>query len=303
MKNLLTFDLGRRGRVLAALALAVIALAMLLLGIGSQLPTASASTLPPARPENVIAAITYYLYMPLILHTEPPPVNWVDDFTNKESGWVAAGSGCLGKYDTGSSVYRVTISSGHKNDTCIVWNSKSSFPRVFYGTFVVKAKRTSDSAEMRYGIQFDAAPNSTDKDGTRWVLEVYPKVDTSCKDKPYYWVTAQKDGNSIFWNHEDQEDPYDECTSKIATGKSYNKLGAVRNGRDLNIYIQGTDTGSTYTYHYGSVPRFYSDEAIHTNPSLGYVTLRVVPLSDSTVTVEFDRVEIKSSTTLPPWTD
>jgi hypothetical protein len=297
MQSLLTLKLGRYARMLVVLASAVVALAILLLGVGSELPTASANALPPARPENTTAAFTSYIYLPVIFGPPPPApaLNWVDDFTNKNSGWVASGSGCSGTYDTGNSVYRVTISADHKNKTCIVWNNKSSFPRQFYGTFMVKAKRTSSADDLRYGIQFDAAADSTDSTGTRWVLEVYPKVDSNCDDKPYYWVTAQKDGVNEFWNHEDASD--DECSNKIATGQEWNKLAAVRDGRDLRIYIKGTD--NTYSYHYSNVPQLLSDEA----NQLGYVTLRVVSLTSSAVTVDFDRVEIKSSVTTPPWTD
>ncbi len=317
MKSLLTFNLGRHGRALAALALAGIALAILLLGVGSEPPTASASTLPPPRPENVTVAISTYL--PLILHTTPPPLNWVDHFKSSKTGWVAAGEGCTGEYDTAESVYRVKISAGHENESCIIWNSNPKgsplypFPRQFYGTFLAKVKRTSsDSYPLRYGLQFDTAVDSTDTSGTRWALEEYPQTEGSQCDEGFYWLTAQQYKSSTSHtdkyfsvNHEDESPPGDDvsgCTSAIELDQSdWNEMAAVRVGGDVKVYLRnfkndgGTEVDHTYSHTFVDVPAIVAKN----NDPLGWVQMRVVSLSDSAVTVEFERVEIHSSTSAP----
>ena len=286
MRDLLTFDLGRRARALVALALAAVALAILLLGVGSEPPMAWASELPPARPD-VTAALTYYVYFPLVIRQPVPVVVYSDHFTNKYSGWTTAGNdGCSGEYDTSDSVYRVTINK--KNKSCIIWNT-GTLPRQFYGTFKVRARRTSTSADMLYGIQFDTAPNSTDGSGTRWSLEIYPKNDSQCKDKPFYWLRAIK-GGSLKYNNANGND---ECIDEIDTDKGdWNYLAAVRHGRTVDVYIDGDDE---YHEDFKDVYQFSSDEA----DIYGWFQMRVVSGDTVPVTVEFDLIEVLSTITAP----
>ncbi len=284
MKGLLIFNLGKRSRMLVAMTLAMIALATLLLGVGSELPTASASTLPPVKPENVTAAYTYYL--PIVSKASVPIVVYSDHFTNDGTGWTATGSNdCTGKYDEGDSVYRVTID--HADRSCIVWNG--SLPRQFYGTFYVRARYTSSSADMRYGIQFDTAANSTDGSGTRWAFEVYPKKSSDCHDKPFFWLTAIKSG-VLKWHNYNGDD---ECTNSIDTEKGdWNRLAAVRHGRTVDVYIDGA--GDMHQ-DFKSVYQFSTDEA----DKYGYFQMRVVSGSSAPVQVEFDQIEIRSTITAP----
>jgi hypothetical protein len=321
MKNLLIFNLGRRSRTLAAPALALAALAILLLGIGSELPTASASALSPARPENATSAISSYIYFPIMFYTETPPVNWVDEFTNKYTGWVAAGDGCTGQYDTDKGRYKVTISAGHKYDSCIIYNLADdnpnlyrsplgSFPLQFEGTFRVKVRRTSsDSYPLMYGLQFDTAANSSDANGTRWALVAWPQdTDSGCPDdKGFYWLTAQqwkddKDGGhntSMYYSVDDAG--VSGCTSTIDLDEDdWNQIAAIRSGNTIKVYLNdynsSGDINHTYSHSFTSVPTIYPKDH---SEALGWTQMRVVPYSNSQVTVEFERIEILSSTTAP----
>jgi hypothetical protein len=316
MKNLLIFNLGRRSRTLVAPALAMAALAILLLGIGSELPTASASALPPARPENATSAISSYVYFPLVLHTEAPPLNWVDEFTSSKTGWVASGDGCTGKYDTSAGRYKVTISSGHKYDSCIIWNSNPAnsplypFPRQFEGTFRVKVMRTSsNSYPLMYGFQFDTAANSSDTNGTRWALEVWPQsTDSDCNDnKGFYWLTAQQYKSSssrtdkYFSPNSDDDNPpgdsVDGCTDAIDRGEDdWNQMAAIRSGNTISVYLNNYDDTNTKSHSFTSVPTIYPQNH---SEALGWTQMRVVSYSNSEVTVEFERIQIQSSTTAP----
>jgi len=314
MKSLLIKP-GRRARMLAALASAVTALAILLLGVGSELPPASASTLPPERPENATSAFTSYLFLPLILHIPATAVDWVDNFTSKYTGWIAAGDGCTGTYDTSKGRYRVTISSGHEGESCIIWNSNPTnsplypFPRQFYGTFIARVRRTSsDSYPLLYGFQFDTAADSSDPSGTRWALESWPQAkDTGCGDgEGFYWLTAQEYRSSTshskeYWNHED--DPGHECNDAIDLNQNdWNEMAAVRHGSTVSVYLRnfknddGTEVDHTHTHDYTNVPTIVPKNS---SEALGWFQMRVVSHSSSAVTVEFDRVEIHSSTTAP----
>jgi hypothetical protein len=315
MKNLLIFNLGRRSRTLAAPALALAALAILLLGIGSELPTASASALPPARLENATSAISSYIYFPIIFYTETPAVNWVDEFTSSKTGWIASGDGCTGKYDGGR--YKVTISSGHKNKSCIIWNSNPTnsplypFPQQFEGTFRVKVQRTSsNSYPLMYGLQFDTAANSSDTNGTRWALEVWPQAtDSDCNDdKGFYWLTAQQYKSSssrtdkYFSPNSHDDDPpgdsVDGCTDAIDRGEDdWNQMTAIRSGNTVAVYLNNYDDSNKKSHSFTSVPTIYPKDH---SEALGWTQMRVVSYSSSQVTVEFERIEILSSTT-PPW--
>jgi uncharacterized repeat protein (TIGR01451 family) len=214
-----------------------------------------------------------------------PTVVYFDHFTNDNTGWTTAGSDCDGKYRESESVYRVTID--HTSRSCIVWNP--SLPRQFYGTFSVKARRTSTSADMLYGIQFDTAPDSTDGSGTRWALEIYPKNSSGCEDKPFYWLTAIKSGDLKYKNYNGD----DECITEIDTDKGdWNKLAAVRNGRTIDVYIDGD---GKFHEDFKDVYQFSSDE----ESKYGYFQMRVVSGSSVPVQVEFDYIQILSSVTAP----
>ncbi len=283
MKGLLIFNLEKRSRMLVAVMLAVIALTTLLLGVGSVPSTASASTLPPTKPENATAAITYHTYLPIMFMST---IIYSDHFTNDATGWTAAGStDCDGVYDEADSVYRVTID--HADRSCIIWNP--NLPRQFYGTFYVKARYTSSSADVLYGIQFDTAANSTDSSGTRWALEIYPKNSSSCHDKPFFWLTAIK-GGVLKWHNYNGDD---ECNNAIDTEKGdWNRLAAVRHGSTVDVYIDGT--GDLHQ-DFKNVYQFSADEA----DKYGYFQMRVKSGTDVPVTVEFDQIEVRSTTTAP----
>ncbi len=285
MESLL-IKLGRQARLSVALASAAAAFTILLLGVGSGLPTASANTLPPARPENATAAITYYTYLPLVLKAAVPLVVYDDHFTSKSSGWTVAGSdNCTGSYDTSNSVYKVTVN--HTARSCIVWNP--NLPRQFYGTFYVRAKRTSTTSDLRYGIQFDTAPNSSDDSGTRWAFEIYPKVSSGCHDKPFFWLTAVKSGSLKYYNYNGD----DECTNAIDTGKgNWNRLAAVRHGRTIDVYIDGT--GDLHQ-DFKDVYQFASNE----EDTYGYFQMRVVSGGTEPAQVEFDEIKVLSTITAP----
>jgi uncharacterized repeat protein (TIGR01451 family) len=225
--------------------------------------------------------------LPIIFRgTVASTVVYFDHFTNDNTGWTTAGSDdCDGEYRESDSVYRVTID--HSNRSCIVWNP--SLPRQFYGTFQVKARRTSTSADMLYGIQFDTAADSTDGSGTRWALEIYPKNSSGCENKPFYWLTALKSGDLKFKNYNGD----DECITEIDTDKGdWNKLAAVRNGRTIDVYIDGS---GKFHEDFKDVYQFSSDEA----SKYGYFQMRVVSGSSVPVQVEFDYIQVLSTVTAP----
>ncbi len=228
-------------------------------------------------------------YLPVIFRgagSTTPSVVYSDHFTNDNSGWTTAGSAyCTGTYDEAESVYRVEID--HANRACIIWNP--NLPRQFYGTFYVRARRTSTSADMLYGIQFDTAADSTDTTGTRWSLEIYPKNSSSCESKPFYWLKAIKSGSQKFWNGNGN----DECINEIDTDKSaWNQLAAVRNGRTVDVYIHGD---GEFHEDFKDVYQFSSDEASR----YGYFQMRVVSGSTVPVEVEFDIIQVLSTVTAP----
>ncbi len=304
MQGLFIFNLGKRSRLLVAMALAVIALATLLLGVGSEPSTASASTLPPARPENTTAADTYTVFLPMIWKGKPiAGTGYYDDFSDSGSGWNKGyydlnGRRCTFTY-TASDTYRITMTKRETTDDahyCLAWND--SIPRQFYGTFRVRIKRTSDSTSLRYGFQFDTAKNSTEETGTRWALEEYPKDDSDCNNHPYFWLTALKSGDLKYFNATDSsEDDKHECTDVIDTTQNHwNEMAVVRNGRDIRVYLRRYDAPSQkYTHESEDVYQLATDE----DEDYGYFQLRLVATGDSTVSAEFDDVQISTSTSAP----
>jgi len=276
---------------------------------------------------NTSTAVTTFWssvsYLPIIFRgtgSSGSTVNWVDNFNNSKSGWVASGDGCTGSYDTSKGRYKVTISSGHKGKSCIIYNYKTdssnplgAFPRQFEGTFMVRVRRTSsNSYPLLYGFQFDTAADSSDASGTRWALEAWPQsTDTGCDDdKGFYWLTAQEyyddDGHDshtdMYWNHED--DSGHDCTSAVELQQNWwTEMAAVRHSNIVSVYIRnfensdGTDIDNIHSHDYVSVPTIVAEDP---SESLGWTQMRVVSNSSSEVKVEFDRIEIHSSIT-PPW--
>ncbi len=302
MKGLLIFNLGKCGRMLVAMTLAVIVLAILLLGVGSELSTASASALPPARPENTTAAATYTIYLPMVLRGNPALV-FSDDFADSGGGWNTNsydlnGRRCSFSYTT-SGTYRMTVTklkSTDKAHYCLAWNN--IIPRQFYGTFRVRIKRTSDSSSLRYGFQFDTAVDSTEETGTHWAMEVYPKNDPDCNDHPYVWLTALKSGSLKYFNATDShETDKHECTSVIDTTQdAWNELAVVRDGRIIKVYVRRYDTpAQKYSHTYEDVYKFSDTEA----QDYGYFQLRLVATGDSTISAEFDDLQILNTTSAP----
>jgi hypothetical protein len=322
MENFFILNFGRRGRALVAPALAVMALAIILLAVGSDLPTASASTLPPERPENVTAAFTSYLFLPILFNMPAPAINWVDEFKSSKTGWIAGGDGCTGSYDTDKGRYKVTISSGHSGKSCIIYNMNPSnsplypFPRQFEGTFKVRVRRTtSDSYPLLVGFQFDTAIDSSDTSGTRWALESWPQTkDTGCNDgEGFYWLTAQQYKSST--SHSDRYysvnskgdnpkgDDVDGCTDAIDLDQyDWNEMAAVRRGSTVSVYLRnfknddGTEVDNTKSHEFKDVPDITPKDP---SEPLGWTQMRLVSYSSSAVSVEFDRIEIRSSTAAP----
>jgi hypothetical protein len=275
MKNLLIFNLGRRSRTLVAPALAMAALAILLLGIGSELSTAAASALPPVRPEFTTAATTYTLYLPLIVYS---PVAFYDDFSSSSSGWfhkVTIGN-CYYKYTSDGSdhFYRMTVTG---KNTCIGPNI-FYMPYVHDGTFIVKVRRhDTNTNPVHYGFYFSAAPDAANH---HWLVEVRPDKISDCEgsEKPYFWL-SYKDGSSSDLVNDD-----DTCTSSINTGDSWNVIKAIRKGNRVQIYINNN-------------LKFDVTKDVLNSSDEGYFDLIVKGLSDGkTVDVDFDYVQILNST-------
>jgi hypothetical protein len=157
-------------------------------------------------------------------------------------------------------------------------------PRLFNGTFKIEVRRTSEKErELFYGFVFDAGSDATEDEGTRWSLEVFPNEDSKCSNKPFFWLVALEDGNREFFE--------DQCTSAIDdTEDDWNELKVIRNGDSIKVYINDQLKGD-----YSEVPSLTSnDEA-----ELGYFLLRVVSASNDTIYVEYDNLEIRSTTDTP----
>jgi hypothetical protein len=274
MKNVLTSNVRRQGRACVALILAVAALVSLL-GIWNGLPTVEArgpATANTGSTDLVLSSsdlITYYIFLPIVLK---PKLGFSDDFSNTSSGWPhkVTFEDCYYEYYNGR--YRVKVSD--YGQRCIIPNFK--IPAQVNGTFKVKVRRTSDEdRHMLYGFIFGAGSDATQD---RWALEVYPNKDSECDDKPFFWLVALVGGETKFFK--------DECTSKIDTDENdWNELMVIRNGSNIKVYINGHREGN------------YNDASYLLNK--GYFNLEVVSVSDETIYVEYDNLEITTNTVAP----
>lgn len=295
MKHLITSNFKRPGKTLAVLPLVAVILVWLL-SVWGGLATAEARDSATARlgSEDLSSSrnttANTIIFLPIVYTTD---VVFADDFSDKNSGWPHKKSyeDCYFEYLNGH--YRIKITD---NDSpCIVPNFK--IPRQFYGTFKIRVRRTSDTNDrLVYGFIFDAGPDATEEEGTRWSLEIYPNEYDSCDSKPFFWVIALKDGESKFRNYEQPPDDH-ECTSFIETNEDkWNQLAVVRDGRRVKVYIY--DDGPNQfklVGDYDNVPLL----AFNEQNAYGYFNLRVASFSSDDVTIEFDDLEILRSVDFP----
>jgi hypothetical protein len=273
MKNKrITSKTRRLGQVLVALIVAVAALT-LLLSTWSGLPTAEARG--PAEADTggsdlLLSSrnlLTYYVFLPIVFKSD---VLFFDNFSDSTSGWPHKESfeDCYYEYKSGH--YQVRVDDNGQR--CIIPNF--NIPLQIDGTFIVKARRSSDEdRKMLYGIIFGAGVAATED---RWALEIFPNDDSSCSNKPFYWLYALVDNKEEYFK--------DRCTDVIKTGEDdWNELKVIRNGSTIKIYLNGESKGE------------YND-ADHLLDK-GYTLLEVVSASDNEIVVEFDDFEIRSDTT------
>jgi hypothetical protein len=273
MKGLLTSNLRRHVRAVAAFALAVTILVSLL-GIWGRLTRVDAREMAPSSAEgdqpSTFQQQTYdhFMYLPFISSS---PVVYYDDFSNPNSGWPNDQDyeDCHYEYKDGH--YRVTVSS--YGQRCIIPNL--NVPKQINGTFSVRARRTSpESRHLLYGLIFGAGSNAIDN---RWALEIYPNNDSNCDDRPFYWLVALVGGDRKYFR--------DQCTTSIDKDEEdWNELKVIRNGSTIRLYINGDPKGP-YTGSY------LLNE--------GYTLLEVLSVSDDDITVEFDDFTVSRSTELP----
>jgi hypothetical protein len=274
MKGLLTSNLRRHFRAVAAFALALTILVSLL-GIWGRLTRVDARELAPSGAERDLPstfqqqAYDHFIYLPFISYS---PVVYYDDFSNPNSGWPNDYhyEDCYYKYADGR--YRVQVSSNGQR--CIIPNL--NIPKQINGTFSVRARRTSsEDRHLLYGLIFGAGSNAIDN---RWGLEIYPNRDSGCDNKPFMWLYALVSGDTKYFQTR--------CTDSIDRDKDdWNELKVVRNGGTIDIYINGDHkgpyTGANYLLNEG------------------YTLLEVVSASDDDITVEFDDFTVSRSTQLP----
>lgn len=275
MKNLITSDLRRQGRALAALALAMAALVWLL-GMWGGLPAAEARG--PAAANTGGADLFWStsdvitIFLPLVF--KAPPYVFFDDFSSTSSGWPHKKSweNCYFEYYGGR--YRVKVSANGQE--CIIPNFK--IPNQINGTFSVKVRRTSsEDRHMFYGIFFGAGPDATED---RWAVQVYPNKDPDCSNKPFYWLYALVDGDVDYFKYR--------CTDTIDKDEDdWNELKIVRNGKNIKVYINGQPR-----------PESGYNDADYLRDK-GYSLLYVASLSNQDIYVEFDDFKIESSTAAP----
>ena len=244
MKNFPEFTSNRRIQILFALSL-VMGL-LFLLGMWGSLSTVKATNRSPealgyvgprAGYEILSGTLTVSIYMPYIRKdptptptntptaTQPPPVIFFDDFSNPNSGWII-GSGGDCKYEYKDGYYRITITND--GERCVAFNP--FIPKTIDGTFSVSVRRTTASdRELRYGFYFGAGANAEED---RWFLEVEPHEVDQCNDEGFFWLSAIEDGDAKFFD--------DQCTDDIKTNQNdWNELKVVRDGSDIDIYING----------------------------------------------------------------
>ena len=274
MKGLITSNLRRHVRAVAALALALTILVSLL-SIWGRLTRVDARELAPSGSgedqPSTFQQQTYdhFVYLPLIRYS---PIVYYDDFSNPNSGWPNDYhyEDCYYEYTGG--VYRVKVTS--YGQRCIIPNL--NVPKQINGTFSVRARRISpEDRHMLYGLLFGAGSNAIDN---RWGLEIYPNDDPDCDDDPFFWLYALVSGDQKYFQSR--------CTTSIDTDKNdWNELKVVRNGGTIYVYINGEPKGP------------YTNANYLLNQ--GYSLLEVVSVSDDDITVEFDDFTISRSTQLP----
>jgi hypothetical protein len=257
--------------VVVVLILAVAAL-VLLLSTWSRLPTAeareSAAAKSVSEDESLVSTTLdgTTIFLPMILNSD---IVFFDDFSDSNSGWPHDESFEDCHYEYRSGRYRVKVTD--KDQRCIIPNFR--IPRQVDGTFIVKARRTSNEDRyMLYGLIFGAGVDAT-KD--RWALEIYPNDDPSCSDKPFYWLYALVDGDQKYFK--------DKCTDAIDPNENdWNELKVIRNGRNIKVYLNGESKGE------------YNDANYLLGQ--GYTLLEVVSASNDDIVVEFDDFEIRNET-------
>jgi hypothetical protein len=258
-------------RVVVVLILAVAAL-VLLLSTWSRLPTAEARESAAAKSGSEDLSLfsttlaTTTIYMPMIHNSD---IVFFDDFSDSTSGWPHKESFEDCDYEYRSGHYQVKVTD--KNQRCIIPNF--NIPKQVDGTFIVKARRTSDEERrMLYGLIFGAGVDATED---RWALEIFPNDDPNCSDKPFYWLYALVDGDQKYFR--------DRCTDVIdADEDDWNELKIIRNGKNIKVYLNGESKGE------------YNDANYLLNQ--GYTLLEVVSVSDDDIVVEFDDFEIRNET-------
>jgi hypothetical protein len=288
MRGMIPSNLARHARALAALALALALIALVvLLSVWSSLRAVEARELSPSPPDDhglslsSTSQTSYYIYLPAVFNPQllyfpaifGSSLVFYDDFSNSDSGWPtgkATGTECYFEYRDGH--YRVRVEDD--GERCIIPNF--NIPKQINGTFSVKVRRiSSESRHLLYGLLFGAGTDAIDN---RWGLEIYPNKDPSCNDDPFYWLYALVDGDRKYFKSR--------CTDTIDTDKNdWNELKVVRNGDNIDVYINGDHKGS------------YDDADYLLDK--GYTLLEVVSASGSTIEVEFDDFTILRSTELP----
>jgi hypothetical protein len=281
MSHLIASKIARQGRALAVLMLAVGALVLLLAAWGGLSAVEARGAAIDGQDRNDFSLsstslASYSLYLPWMSKTD---VVYEDNFSNSASGWPhkVKYQDCYFEYrtygDNHEPVYYMKISS--KGQECMVPNLTNP-PYSVNGTFSVRVRRiSSDSRPLLYGFAFGASEDALED---RWALEVYPNDDPKCENKPFFWLYALQDGDRKYFR--------DECTDEIDTEKEdENELKIVRNGKNIDVYIDG--------HHEGD----YNDANYLT--SEGYVLLRATSASDSDVEIVFDDLKITTSTQAP----
>lgn len=214
-------------------------------------------------------SLTTTLYFPYVSKqpspTPTPLIVFYDDFSNPNSGWITGSTDeCQFEYSNGR--YRITVTEDN-GERCVAFNT--NIPHTPNGTFSVKVRRTTpDDRQVRYGFYFGAGVKAEED---HWFIEVMPhKVDCNGKERGFYWLSAIDDGVLEFFD--------DTCTDTIITEEDqWNEIKIVRNGADIDVYINGQHRGD------------YREDILRNN---GYFDLVVVGVDNITgsqpVRVEFD---------------
>jgi hypothetical protein len=280
MRYLTISNMGRRGRALLAVAMATVALAALLSVWGS-LPAAEARG--PAAANTGSSNLTlsssdvYTIFLPIVFKSD---IVFFDDFSDSSSGWPhrVEFEDCYYEYRSGR--YRVTASG--VGQRCIIPNLKAD-PYLRNGTFEVKVRRISnDNRKLRYGFLFNAGKNATED---HWALEVYPFAYCGDGDeKGDFWLVALEDGDNEFFRSE--------CTDAIDVDRDdWNWLRVIRNGSNIQVWIKKQEGAAAWR------KKGEWNSSILANQ--GYFDLQVISISSDEVTVEYEYVLLRRSTSAP----